>query len=275
MYVNGHNTNFNGHGPVVYMLPATMAKIMAYYRLIDDVHKGLEISGLGMVVEWEGDLLVHDFLLFKQEATGGDTELDPTELAEWLTALLESGQDPELIRLWWHKHPIQGWSTIDTDNIERMNNGAWLLSLVHCPNGLLARLDLYKPFRCTLDNLQIMELVEPDKKLDEDIKAEITAKVSRKWGGTVTQWKGQGGQMSYTRPFSDTNGSNDTGGKKKGKQQDPNTSASGTETNDEFWSDLADSEWESHYRWDEYDRGVHPQAKGAGDVGKDVEDIDE
>lgn len=271
MYINGYNTNFNGQGPVVYMLPATMAKVMAYYRMIDEVHKGLEISGLGMVVEWEGDLLVHDFLLFKQEATGGDTELDPAELAEWLTAMIESGQDPELIRLWWHKHPIQGWSSIDTDNIERMNNGNWLLSLVHCPNGLLARLDLYKPFRCTLDNLQIVELVEHDKKLDEDIKAEITAKVSRKWAGqgTVTQWKG-GHQMSYSGvPFSDTNGSGG-GGKKKGKQQDPNTS--GNETNDdEFWSNLADSQWESYYRWDEYDRGTHPQGQGSGGFGDNME----
>lgn len=242
MYNNGANNTYNKSAPTIYMRPEVMQKVMAYYRLIDDVHKGAEISGLGLVQDWEGDLLVHDFMLFKQEVTAGDTELDPAELAAWLSDMLTTGLDPELVRLWWHKHPIQGWSTIDDANIERMNNENWLLSLVHTPQGLLARLDLYKPFRCTLDNLQIMELTEKNTTLDETIKTEIKEKVSRKnYGGTVTQFGLTGSYVHSDNYYQDS--------KKNGNRP----SAVG-ETNDDYFARLADRDWEKYYSWDEYER---------------------
>lgn len=242
MYLNGYNGSFNANGPTVYMAKEVMQKLMAYYRLIDDVHKGAEISGLGLVTDWEGDLLVHDFLLFKQEVTGGDTELDPKELSLWLEDMIQQDIDTSQIRLWWHKHPIQGWSSIDTSNIERMNNDNWLLSIVHTPQGLLARIDTYKPFRMTVDNLQIVELAEADKSLDATIKAEIKDKVSRKsYTVTTTQF----GQGSYVTK--DWNGS---------KKNEPGPSANEITRRDDYFASLADREWENHYGWETYYRDV-------------------
>lgn len=239
MYLNGNNTSCNDEFPVVYITPDALYKLNAYYRIIDKVRVNSEISGLGVAQSWENDILISEVILLKQESTPGDTELDDRELSRWLTELIELEQDPSLYRLWWHKHPIDGWSSTDNNNIEKMNNNNWLVSIVHTPRGLRARLDLYSPFRAVMDDLRIVELVETDHSLDDAIKKEIEEKVSEKKYPVYKPGSYAAGMQAIL---------------KEGKKIESGIGEKKETGDAEFYENLANSDWESFWDWEPYTR---------------------
>lgn len=246
--------------PDVYITTPTLNKLKTYYK-----YATREISGLGSCyADTNSNLIVDDVILFDQESSSSETELNADVLAKWNYELIRDGGDPSEFRLWWHKHPITGWSTVDDKNIEGMNNGEWLLSIVKQSNGqLLARLDLYEPFRVTMDGLDILELRDEDETLDAQIKAEVASKVKQKvWVNPNSSYQGgtwvRNPDGGYMRVESE---------KKQLALPSTATSTSAqntpvvTETSrldDEFWEALADSDWEENYAWEErskmYDR---------------------
>lgn len=239
--------------PDVYIETDALRKLNAYFKYADRQ----EICGLGSVEIEEGQLVVRDVILFEQEVTSGEANFDRDALAKWNFDLIRSGQDPSLYRFMWHKHPITGWSQIDNKCIEDMNNGEWLLSCVKQSNGvLLWRLDLYQPFRITLDNLTYYELRDSDPELDTNCKAEVLAKVKQK------VYVPSAVMTSY-RSYNELGGTWKDGvwhydpDKKNNQLALPNTSPNGSNTNptntdahDKFFEEMADEDWESYYNWD-------------------------
>lgn len=86
------------------------------------------------------------------------------------------------------------WSPTDNHNIELLGKGwelhpeQWVLSIVGTKkNEFLTRLDLWKPFRCTMDDLTLYELREIDYDLDKQIQEEVKQKVKVKT--YVNKWQ--------------------------------------------------------------------------------------
>lgn len=165
---------------------------MKYY--IEEID--YEISGLGVVEKLSnGDLYVPDIFLFEQTVTGTETQLKTNDIDKFYETFLTQAteaQTPEekekifddigKIKLWWHSHVNMGvfWSATDvaTQNSLDVDTDVenWWLSIVGNKRGeRKAKLDIYKPHRLFMDDLDIV--VGEDDTLRESIKKEIEEKV--------------------------------------------------------------------------------------------------
>lgn len=204
-----------------------------------------EISGLGRAYADQGDIVVDEVLLLEQQSSHTETELDRDALSRFLTELIMQGKDPSAYRLWWHKHPIDGWSTTDEKNIEGLDNKEWFVSLAMTPRGPRARLDLYQPFRVTMDNIQVLELANIDWALDRELKAEVEAKVKKPSYGSVYQQGGLFVQRGSTverlsAPFNGDKKKEGEGGTESSAGQTSNSGDSSTVSEAEYWEHIAD-----------------------------------
>lgn len=163
--------------PRVFITPEAKRRLDSYIGLCPD-----EISGLGEVVRRGADLLITSVVLFPQVVTAGSTDLNQDQIQNFLLELVRSGQDPSTFKLWWHSH-VYGqcyWSGTDHATCSRFNN-EWMLSVLGNKHGdYRCRLDLFNPFRITIDRLpmEILNLTPPD--LQRAIEAEIREKVKKK-----------------------------------------------------------------------------------------------
>ena len=117
-----------------------------------------EVSGLGTIEEWNGGFLVDRVFLPKQVCTPAGTTLDEDAVATLLLELEAEGEDSGKLRFWWHSHAHHNvfWSQTDEECIEGLANGDYVLSLVTNKRGhTLARLDIFRPARMTVDDIPV------------------------------------------------------------------------------------------------------------------------
>ena len=161
--------------PVIYILPLAKIKLDAYVRFAEG-----EISGLGKVGRLgREELLIEDILLFDQECTPSSTKLDQGKIADFLVDMIESGEDPSCIRLWWHSHADIGscWSAKDDETICGFNN-EWMVSLVtNFAGDYLCRVDAFVPVQMTVYETLFRVYLETPKDILTSLQAEVTAKV--------------------------------------------------------------------------------------------------
>lgn len=129
-------------------------------------------------------ITVNDVFLIEQEVTAGTTVLDPKGMARFYSERKKENPDDDLgsYKLWWHSHAgfATIWSQTDNDtidNLDPLEEGGWMLSIVDNYLGdLVARLDVYSPFRITY-NQMVWWADHIPPVLNEQIKAEIEEKV--------------------------------------------------------------------------------------------------
>ena len=158
----------------LYLLPEVEERMRHYTQLAAG-----EVSGLGMVEEFDGGFLVTDLFLPKQTCSPGGTELDQESVATLIMELDQAGEDPGKLRLWYHSHGGLDvfWSGTDESCINNLANGDYILSLVTNKRGhVLARLDIFKPVRLTVDNVPVSVRSAGDS-LRERCREEIRQKV--------------------------------------------------------------------------------------------------
>lgn len=201
------------------------AKIHAYVRAVTT-----EIAGMGKaVVTPEGDIMLLDVAIYEQEVTGGTADLSTTALAKFQTELIKKGESPKDWIVWWHSHADMSafFSGRDTATIDSSDEFHFLVSLVvNRKRERKARLDTYKPFRFTKEDLpivvgksedaaaveerikalqeEIYSLRQPEFVVPEEIQTEVDEKVKVK----VWSWEKKEGQpyigfgKPFTQPFS-------------------------------------------------------------------------
>lgn len=138
-----------------------------------------EISGLGYVKNVGNKFYIDDIVLLKQECSTATTDLDPDALSEYFTECIENGVDTSTLKLWWHSHAHMGvfWSSTDENTIQTLND-EWMISIVSNKRGeILARLDIYKPLRVTLNNLPVKIYYPYDVALEKSWRDEVKEKV--------------------------------------------------------------------------------------------------
>jgi len=141
-----------------------------------------EIAGMGKV-RVEGDsIIVEEVMIYDQEATGATADLSQEAIAKWLTELVRAGDSPKMWKLWFHSHHTMPafFSGRDTATIDGQTEGDWLVSLVvNCKREREARLDLYRPFRMFLTDLEIEIQGTEAYTVPADIAEEVARKVKR------------------------------------------------------------------------------------------------
>ena len=159
----------------LFLLPEVEQRIRHYTDLA-----GGEVSGLGTVEEFDGGFLVNNVYLPKQTCSPAGTTLDEDAIATLLMELEAAGEDSGRLRFWWHSHAHHDvfWSGTDEQCIEGLANGDYVLSLVtNKRGGTLARLDIFKPARVTVDGIPVsVHAVNDD--LRNACAAELTANLS-------------------------------------------------------------------------------------------------
>ncbi len=145
-----------------------------------------EIAGMGKVaVSPDGEsITVTEVMIYEQDVTGATADLSPQAIAKWQTELVKKGESPKHWKLWWHSHAnMQAFfSGRDTATIDQQTEGDWMVSLVvNKRREREARLDLYRPFRMYLEDIDIQIGTEAEAayQVPADIAAEVAAKVKR------------------------------------------------------------------------------------------------
>ena len=147
------------------------AKLMLWTELAEG-----EVSAFGTVEELPGILRVTDFFLVAQACNEAETEMDPIALAE----LMLQVEDPGKLRCWAHSHaemPVF-YSKTDSDCIDDLANGEWLLSIVvNKLHQVLVRLDQFHPAHLYVEDVVFQVYYPIDVELEAQCKAEFKKKV--------------------------------------------------------------------------------------------------
>ena len=125
-----------------------------------------------------GAIIVQKFFLPVQTCTEVHTAPHREAMGALMTELVREGYSMENLRCWAHSHADMDcfWSSEDTDSIEEMCNDDWLLSIVVNKTAhFRARLDLYQPWRVTVDKIWVgfLASIERDKELEAELKEKV------------------------------------------------------------------------------------------------------
>ena len=146
-----------------------------------------EISWLGTVSESRNKdgqfeaFLIEDIHLLKQVCSGAHTSLDDESVGQFLAEIVRKGEDISKIKAWIHSHGSLKcfWLNTDEDCISGLANSSYLISLVTNKDGnILARIDIFRPFHVTVDNVAVEVFYEEGDQLRDFCTKEFKAKVT-------------------------------------------------------------------------------------------------
>lgn len=166
-------------GPPPYEPHLFFAKEAWRKLLLYTLNCSFEIGGLGLVEEQGRDFLVTDVLVVEQDVNDIATRLDSEAVSMLIAELLDRGQDPAALKLWWHSHAHEApfWSGVDEETIEHFQNDFMVSLVSNHQLRFLARRDQYNPRTTTW-----LWLDKPSESLQatdeevEAVRAEIAAK---------------------------------------------------------------------------------------------------
>lgn len=143
-----------------------------------------EVTGIGTIVfiEKEQSFEISEIFLPRQKVDIAHCSFAPNALHEIIFDLIKDNPARAGdLRFRWHSH-AEGkvfWSTIDEADIENTNSD-WVVNLVvNQRHEMLARLDLFRPFRVKNIPLEIVNLEYIDPEIATQYRAEVERKVQR------------------------------------------------------------------------------------------------
>jgi len=170
---------------ILWIKPFALKKLELFYEKADG-----EISGFGVVKKINGELVVYDVFIFKQECGRASTEVDPSKTLDYIEEHPDSLED---IKLWWHTHKNfdASWSRDDEETIETLISiPDWFISIVIGRDETLARFDMCNPFRITEGDIEIRPRIifseDMLKRITKWVEKEIEEKVVEKKYGLAT-----------------------------------------------------------------------------------------
>jgi len=144
----------------------------------------VEVAGLGTVQMRGNKPVIDDVMVFKHEnRSAAAADLDPQDIADEFSRLMEAKQDTGKYRLCWHSHVNMPASFSGTDRA-CMNSLAdlseWFLWIVVNKSGeYSAQIEVYSPTRFRAEAKLDILFDEYDKGLIAGVKQEMTEKLFR------------------------------------------------------------------------------------------------
>ncbi len=156
-------------------------KILQTIKCFVEISAPNEITGIGTIrIVGENDLYVDRIFLPRQIATNSFCQFKENTLNELIFDLIEdSPERAEELRFRWHSHANGNvfWSEIDNQDIDKWD-ASWVVNLVtNTRQNLLARLDIFEPFRLRNIPVDIAIDYPPDKQIMEKCLHEYQSKV--------------------------------------------------------------------------------------------------
>ena len=149
-------------------------KVWDYAQSAFDVYQS-EITGMMVVLQdAEGDYIMQDPIILKQEVSASACEIDEDEMAMYTCKMMSKYSGQEVRFLWWHSHHNMGvfWSGTDDKNILVNKTQDFNLSLVVGLDGdYLLRLQFFEPVE-TYVNTE-MHVLGQDSGVPDDITKEV------------------------------------------------------------------------------------------------------
>lgn len=164
------------HDIVIY-IPEDVYRSITLYS---DLAYG-EISWIGDIDTYQNIINIDNIYLLKQSTTDDNTTLDNKAYAMFIMNYLQEGKDVVNLKLWIHSHGIYpvGWSKKDVETIETHSRADYFVSIVVNKAGdILARVDIFKPFRITLNNVKVVIVPLIPAEVINEAKASIEELVS-------------------------------------------------------------------------------------------------
>ena len=170
-------------------------KVIAYAESAYRLHKS-EIGGQLVVLEdKDGDYILEDPVILKQEISAGNCELDGQELAIHYSKMI--GKHGNNVRhCWWHSHHTMGafWSGTDDSTILSHPANDWTLSLVvNLKREYKLRIQFFNPFMHE-ENVELNMMTDPDV-VNPSIDKEVNDLCSKETVA-ITTYGGHGRQVS-------------------------------------------------------------------------------
>lgn len=171
---------------------------LAYQKLRAYVENcPVEISGLGEIEKHPDHILIKDIRIFKQEVSKTETIINQKALGKFLDQIVADNGNLANWKLWWHSHNAMAayFSTVDEATIEDFDNDMseenWMLSIVTNHAGdIVPQIDIFQPFRATIDKLPWSVQIDDQEIASHDIKKEIEDNV------TIIETVSRGNRMS-------------------------------------------------------------------------------
>ena len=170
-------------------------KVIAYAESAYRLHKS-EIGGQLVVLEdKDGDYILEDPVILKQEISAGNCELDGEQLAIHYSQMI--GKHGNNVRhCWWHSHHTMGafWSGTDDSTILSHPANDWTLSLVvNLKREYKLRIQFFNPFMHE-ENVELNIMTNPDV-VNPDIDKEVIDLCNKEVTSVIT-YGGHGKQSS-------------------------------------------------------------------------------
>lgn len=107
-----------------YIMQEVLEKIKYFVKKADG-----EVSGLGVIRNVDGNLVVVDAVLLEQECSSSSTDLDEKAVAKVMYEMRNVNGD---LNFWWHSHANMGvfWSGTDDTTIKEIGNNGYCLASV-------------------------------------------------------------------------------------------------------------------------------------------------
>ena len=141
-----------------------------------------EIGGMAVCCEnKEGNWVIHDPVILKQEVTGSNTHLKKKELAIYYTEAHHKYSKLNYRFLWWHSHHTMDafWSGTDLNTIDEFKEGDFSFALVvNLKEEYKCRISVWKPIEIHEDvELTIIDNKNVNTSIDEEVKNLCTKEV--------------------------------------------------------------------------------------------------
>jgi len=154
-------------------------KIINYARCASDKWD-TEIGGMAVTIQDDdGDWVIKDPVIMKQEVSAALCELDKTELAAYYSKMAMKYKKKNMRFCWWHSHAKMSafWSGTDTNTIDEYEDGDLSFALVvNVKEEYKCRVSVWKPFTIHED-VELQIITDIDKaiwKIPKKIQREVT-----------------------------------------------------------------------------------------------------
>ena len=186
-------------------------KIINYARCASEKW-GTEIGGMAVTTQNEdGDWVILDPVVMKQEVSGALCELDKTELSIYYSKMAIKYKKENMRFCWWHSHAKMDafWSGTDINTIDEYEDGDLSFALVvNVKEEYKCRVSIWKPFEMHKDvELNILDYGFKGK-IPKAIEREVVEKCTqpkRTWHNTGTKYTRQIGMFGYKDKSSEDN----------------------------------------------------------------------
>jgi len=182
---------------VFYITQKNWDKILGYAEEAYETEKS-EIGGMSVMVEdKDGDWILEDPVILKQEISSGNTVIEKEALSRYYSAVGKKMGKKNFRFCWWHSHHTMSafWSGTDITAIEEYSDGDFSFALVVNLKGEYKfRVSVWKPLAVHEDTeLEILDRKNRcTKKMAEEVKELCSKPVTH-----ITQWKKNNYGYSY------------------------------------------------------------------------------